>query len=157
VTTAGRILFCVVALLSGHAACGADYTKRAQALDPSIKARLMGRWTNPVDHVVVEFTSIDLESGQIRGKEWPTTGQASGSEHDLVGWVSAAPLRDGFDNVIPVSFSTTLFEYGTLPVWAGYLRGDSLVTMHYLVWPNRAYPWDHISSFQETWTKESPR
>jgi hypothetical protein len=155
VRTTTKILVCIVALLSGHAAGAADYSKRAQTLDPSIKTRLMGRWSNPVDHVVIEFTSVDLESGQVRGKEWPTSGQASGSEHDLVGWVSAAPPREGFDNVVPVSFSTTLFEYGTLPVWAGFLRGYSLVTMHYLVWPNRAYSWDHISSFQESWTKEA--
>jgi hypothetical protein len=25
--------------------------------------------------------------------------------------------------------------------------------MHYLVWPNRPYSWDHISTFQETWTR----
>jgi hypothetical protein len=150
-------LMCVVALLGGSDASGADYSKRAQALDPSIRTRLIGRWTNPVDRVVVEFTSIDLESGQVRGKEWPTTGPASASEHDIVGWVSGAPPRDGFDNVIPVSFSTTLFEYGTLPVWAGFLRGDSLVTMHYLIWPNRTYSWDHISTFQETWVKEVAR
>ena len=46
-----------------------------------------------------------------------------------------------------------MYEYGTLPVWAGYLRDDKLITMHYLVWPNRAYPWDHISAFQEIWTR----
>jgi hypothetical protein len=136
---------------------GVDYSKRVAPLDPSVRTRLIGRWTNPVDHVLIEFTSIDLESGQIRGKEWPTTGQAMGNEHELVGWVSAAPVREGYDNVIPVSFSTTLHEYGTLPVWAGFLRGDSLVTMHYLIWPNRPYPWDHISTFQETWTKEVAR
>jgi len=27
------------------------------------------------------------------------------------------------------------------------------VTMHYLVWPNKRYTWDHISTFQETWSK----
>jgi hypothetical protein len=145
------------AVLSVHAAVAIDYSKRAQPLDVSIKTRLLGKWTNPVDRVVIEITSVDLESGQIRGKEWPTTGQAQGSEHELVGWVSAAPPREGFDNVIPVSFSTTLFEYGTLPVWAGFLRGDSLITMHYLIWPNRTYAWDHISTFQETWTKEGAR
>ena len=136
---------------------GVDDSKRVIALDPSVKTRLIGKWTNPVDHVFIDIPSIDLESGQIRGKEWPTTGQAIGNEHDLVGWVSAAPVREGYDSVIPVSFSTTLHEYGTLPVWAGFLRGDVLVTMHYLIWPNRSYSWDHISTFQETWTKEATR
>jgi hypothetical protein len=130
-----------------------DYSKRAQALDPAIRAKLIGKWTNPVDQLVIEIVSIDLVSGQLKGKEWPTTGQAAGDEHELIGWVSAAPVREKFDNVIPVTFSTTLYEYGTLPVWAGFLRDDKLVTMHYLVWPNKTYTWDHISTFQETWTR----
>lgn len=142
------------ACLYAHSTVAIDYSKRAQTLDASIKARLVGKWTNPVDRVIIEIISVDLESGQISGKEWPTSGQASGSEHTLLGWVSAAPQREGFDNVIPVSFSTTLFEYGTLPVWAGFLRGDSLVTMHYLIWPNRTYTWDHVSAFQEIWTRQ---
>jgi len=70
---------------------------------------------------------------------------------DSFGFQVAKPFR--FDNVVPVTFSTTLYEYGTLPVWAGFLRDDKLITMHYLVWPNRPYSWEHISTFQETWTK----
>jgi len=67
--------------------------------------------------------------------------------------VSAAPPKESYDNVVPVTFTTTLYEYGTLPVWAGFLRDDKLITLHYLVWPNRPYAWDHISTFQETWTR----
>ena len=130
-----------------------DYSKRLQALDPAIRTKLVGKWTNATDKVVIEITSIDLVSGQLKGKEWPTTGQAAGSEHELIGWVNSAPVREQFDNVIPVTFSTTLYEYGTLPSWAGYLRDNTLITMHYLVWPNKAYSWDHISAFHETWTR----
>jgi hypothetical protein len=146
-------MLCSLALVAVVCASAADYGKRAQALDPSIRVRLVGKWTNPVDKVVIEIASVDLVSGKITGSEWPTTGQAAGDEHELVGWVSSAPAKDKFDNVIPVSFSTSLYEYGTLPVWAGFLRDDKIVTMHYLVWPNRTYSWDHISSFQETWSK----
>jgi hypothetical protein len=131
----------------------ATYGKRAQVLDASISAKLIGKWTNPVDRVVIQITSVDLASGELKGKEWPTSGPATGDEHDLIGWVSAAPPRENFDNVIPVSFSTSLYEYGTLPVWAGFLREDKIITMHYLIWPNRTYAWDHISTFQETWTR----
>ncbi len=141
------------AALSMTSSSATDYGKRLQPLSPAIRASLLGKWTNPVDRVVIEIISVDLTSGQLQGKEWPTTGPASGNEHDIVGWVSAAPLRENFDNVIPVTFSTSLHEYGTLPVWAGFLRDGQLITMHYLVWPNRAYPWDHISTFQETWTR----
>jgi hypothetical protein len=135
------------------APAGPDYSKRAQALDPALQTRLVGRWTNPVDHVVIEIRSLDLASGMIRGRVLPQTGPAAANEHELVGWVSAAPPRQGMDSVVPVTFTTTLYEYGTLPAWAGYLRDDTIVTMHYLVWPARTYPWDHVSTFQETWTK----
>jgi hypothetical protein len=142
-----------LSLLSGAVLAAPDYGKRAQALEPAMKSRLLGRWTNPVDALIIEISSIDLVSGQIRGRVMPTTGPAAADEHDLIGWVSAAPLKESFDNVIPITFSTTLYEYGTLPVWAGFLREDKLITMHYLVWPNRPYSWDHISTFQETWTR----
>jgi hypothetical protein len=130
-----------------------DYSKRIQPLDSAILAKLVGKWTNPVDKVVIEITSVDLVTGQLKGKEWPTTGPAGGNEHELSGWVSAGPLKESYDTVIPISFSTTLYEYGTLPVWAGFLRDDTIVTMHYLIWPTTAYSWNHISTFQETWTR----
>jgi hypothetical protein len=140
-------------LLCADASAAPDYGKRVQVLEPAIRARLVGKWTNPVDGLVIEISSVDLASGQIRGKLSPTSGPAAANDHELIGWVSAAAHTEPFDNVVPVTFSTTLYEYGTLPVWAGFLRDDKLITMHYLVWPNRSYPWDHISTFQETWTK----
>lgn len=130
-----------------------DYAKRAQKLDKTIESSLVGKWTNPVDRLVIEIDSVDLESGKLAGRVSPTTGPAAADAHELIGWVNAAPPKPEFDNVTPVSFSTTLYEYGTLPVWAGYLKDGKLVTMHYLVWPNKPYTWDHISAFQETWTK----
>jgi hypothetical protein len=135
------------------AAAAPDYAKRAQPIDPAVVAQLIGRWTNPVDKTMIEITSVDAASGALRGKEWPTTGAAAGDEHELVGWVSAAPARSGFDRVTPVTFTTTLYEYGTLPTWAGFLADGKLVTSSLLVWPLRTYPWDHISAFQETWTR----
>lgn len=140
-------------LLGAQASAAPSYGKRIQALEPAIEARLLGKWTNPVDGLVIEISSVDLVSGQIKGKLSPTSGPAAANDHELIGWVSAAPHTEPFDNVVPVTFSTTLYEYGTLPVWAGFLRDDRLITMHYLVWPNRAYPWDHISTFQETWSR----
>ena len=143
----GTVLLCAPALAAP------DYGKRVQTLEPALKTRLLGRWTNPVDGLVIEISSLDLASGQIRGKVSPTSGSAAANEHELIGWVSAAPPKESYDNVVPVTFSTTLYEYGTLPVWAGFLRDDKLITMHYLVWPNRPYSWDHMSTFQETWTR----
>ncbi|HEX9472642.1 MAG TPA: hypothetical protein VF931_00535 [Steroidobacteraceae bacterium] len=130
-----------------------DYSKRAQPLDVALRNKLLGKWTNPVDHVIVEISSVDLTSGQLRGIEWAQTGPAAWDAHELIGWVSAAPTKENFDNVIPITFSTTLYEYGTLPSWAGFLKDGQIVTMHYLIWPNRLYSWDHVSTFQETWTR----
>lgn len=130
-----------------------DYGKRALALDASLQTKLIGRWTNPVDNVIIEITSVDLASGALKGLEWAVSGPAAGDAHELVGWVSGAPVKDGYDNVTPISFSTTLYEYGTLPVWAGFLKDGQILTMHYLIWPNRSYSWDHISSFTETWSR----
>ena len=141
------------ALLCASTLAAPDYAKRALPLDPALKTRLIGRWTNPIDGLVIEIASIDLGSGQIRGKVSPVSGPAAANEHELIGWVSGAPQRESWDTVIPVTFSTTLYEYGTLPVWAGFLRNDQLVTMHYLVWPTKPYSWDHISAFQEVWTR----
>jgi hypothetical protein len=158
-TAGGRAMYkAILSLLAAGLLCAAalgapDYGKRAQALEPAVKSRLLGRWTNPVDGLIIEISSLDLTSGQIRGRVSPTSGPAAANEHELIGWVSAAPHKEPFDNVVPITFSTTLYEYGTLPVWAGFLRDDRLVTMHYLVWPNRPYSWDHISTFQETWTR----
>ena len=129
-----------------------DYSKRAAPIDPSLATRIGGRWTNPVDHVVLEITSIDPVNGRIGGEEL-APGSASDQIHELVGWVSDAPVKDGFDHVVPITLTTTLYEYGTLPVWAGFVRGTEIVTVHTLVWPNRTYPWDHVTVGQETWTK----
>ncbi|HSY05037.1 MAG TPA: hypothetical protein VK803_03765 [Steroidobacteraceae bacterium] len=146
-------MFLGACALSAAAYATPDYSRRAQAVEPAVQGRLIGRWTNAVDGLIIEISSIDPLSGQIRGKLSPSSGPAAANDHELIGWVSAAPRKEALDNVVPVTFSTTLYEYGTLPVWAGFLRDDKLITMHYLVWPNRSYSWDHISTFQETWTR----
>ena len=155
-------LLVAVALLLGCVAAPAgaapDYSKRALALSDTVRASLIGKWTNPVDNLIIQIDSIDPVTGEIRGLEWPTTpfrpdSSPAGTQHDLKGWVSGAPPKAGFDNVVPVTFTTTLFEYGSLPVWAGYLKDGKIVTQSYLVWPNRTYPWEHFTAIAQTWTK----
>jgi hypothetical protein len=138
---------------SADAAGTIDYGKRASVLDKSIQTALLGRWTNPGDNLIIEIDSVDLASGKLAGKVQPTSGPAAADGHELTGWVSAAPVKDGVDNVTPITFSTTLYEYGTLPAWAGYVKDGKITTMHYLIWPNKTYRWDHITSFAEVWTK----
>jgi hypothetical protein len=152
-TAASVLLAMILFSASALSASAPDYTKRAAPIDPAIKSELVGRWTNPVDHLIIEITDINLTSGKIVGNLSPTTGPAAGDAHELTGWVSTAPERKDVDHVVPVSFTTTLYEYGTLPSWTGYLKDGQIVTMSYLVWPNKAYVWDQMSVFQVTWTK----
>jgi len=96
-----KILPRILAAASLIAACSsgasaADYSKRALPLDASIRAALIGKWTNPVDLLVIDIRSVDLTTGEVRGVEWPTvatkTGSsAAGTEHDVTGWISGAP------------------------------------------------------------------
>jgi hypothetical protein len=143
----------LAAVLGAGATPKVDYTQRAQPLDASIKSKVLGRWTNPADKLIVELTDLDLASGRLTGTVSPTSGPAAAHGHELIGWVSAGPPREGMDSVIPITFSTTLYEYGTLPAWAGYWRDGQILTLHYLVWPVKTYSWDHISTFTETWTR----
>ena len=129
-----------------------DDSKRAAPIARAIKSELVGRWTNPVDHLTIEITDIDLTSGKIAGNLSTQTGPAAGHDHELIGWVSTAPEREDADHVVPVSFTTTLYEYGTLPSWTGYLKDGQIVTMSILSWPNKHYAWDHMSVFPVTWT-----
>jgi hypothetical protein len=141
------------AIAAGSVSPPVDYSKRLAPLDPSLPAKLLGRWTNEVDRLVVEISSVDPTSGAIKGRLNPTTGPAAANGHEVVGWVSSAPPKENMDSVFPITFSSTLYEYGTVPVWAGFWRDGKLVTMSYNLWPNRTYSWDHISTFQETWTR----
>ena len=150
-TVCGSLLFTLA--LATPALASADYAKRLAAIDPAVEKALIGKWTNEGDHLIIEIASVDLKSGAIAGHVRPTTGPAAADDHDLIGWISAAPVRPDVDNVTPLTFSTTLYEYGTLPAWAGYLKDGKIVTLHYLVWPNKTYRWDHISTYSETWTK----
>ena len=43
-------------------ASGPDYNKRAQVLDPSIRTRLVGKWTNPVDKLIIEIKMPAMRS-----------------------------------------------------------------------------------------------
>ena len=130
-----------------------DYSKRAGPIDPAVKTALLGKWTNSLDHLIIDITDVDLTSGKISGNLSPTTGPAAADAHELTGWVSDAPQRKDADHVVPVSFSGSLYEYGTLPNWFGYLKDGQIVTMSSLVWPNKPYAWDHTTIFQVIWTK----
>src|SRR5438093_1055827 len=106
------------------AAAGPEVGETLPRICPEARSIELISITSPSTGLVIEISSIDLASGQIRGKVSPTSGPAAANEHELIGWVSAAAQKESYDNVVPVTFSTTLYEYGTLPVWAGFLRDD---------------------------------
>jgi hypothetical protein len=147
----GLVAFVLVCAASADPG-GPDYNKRAAPISHAAITTLVGRWSNPLDHLDIDIATIDATTGKLAGTE-DAPDSASDQHHDLLGWVNDAPEKPGWDHVVPVTFTTTLHEYGTLPVWAGFLRGRALVTMHYLVWPNTPYNWNHTTSGQETWTK----
>ena len=136
-------------LLAG--APGAQAVERAVPLDPSLQTKLLGKWSAATSTLTIEIDSLDLATGRLEGKEWPTAD--SSKVHELIGWVSAAPPRDKADNVVTISFSTSLVEYGTLPSWVGFIRDDKLITLWNQVWPVKAYTWDHFTANQDVWIK----
>src|SRR5690348_17840354 len=81
---AATVLFVLVALSAPAWSQGApDYSKRAAPLEAALKSALVGKWTNPVDHLIVDITDIDLMSGKISGNISPTTGPAAGDAHEI--------------------------------------------------------------------------
>src|SRR5437667_11488871 len=112
-----------VLVLCAPARAAPDYAKRLQALEPALKTRLLGRWTNPVDGLVSEISSIDLASGQIRGTVSPTSGPAAANEHELGGRARAGAQEETYDNVVPLTWRTPTHEHGSRPVGGGRPRG----------------------------------
>src|SRR5689334_16989140 len=99
---ATTVLFALVALWTpAWSQSTPDYSKRAAPLETALKSALVGKWTNPLDHLIIDITDIDLTSGRISGNISPTTGPAAGDAHELVGWVSDAPERKDADHIIP--------------------------------------------------------
>src|SRR5215469_7970619 len=79
----------------------------AGAQDNSLSSKLLGKWQNTNDYkgaAMIEITSVDPATGQLKGKYIPPAGPAKGTEFDVVGFVSSAAPAKNADNVITVSF-----------------------------------------------------
>ena len=130
----------------------------SQAQDTSIQSRLIGKWTQhytgmSLQGAILNITSVDSVTGQLKGKWIPPSGAASGKEFDVVGWVSSAPPREKLDNVITISFSVSLTTYGSITSYTGYFKGDKITASWFNIKPNSTYEWDHISTGQDIFTK----
>src|SRR2546421_10734517 len=86
-----RIL--VVLLASSVLLVGSLSHSRAQGT--SIQDKLIGKWTQhytgiSLQGAILNITSVDPTTGQLRGKWIPPSGAAGGKEFDVIGWVSSA-------------------------------------------------------------------
>ncbi len=130
----------------------------SQAQDTSIPSRLIGKWTQhytgmSLQGAILNITSIDSVTGQLKGKWIPPSGAAGGKEFDVIGWLSSAPPREKLDNVITISFSVSLTTYGSITSYTGYFKDNKITASWFNIKPNSTYEWDHISTGQDIFTK----
>ena len=74
-----------VSLLSGTALAAPDYGKRALALEPAMQPRLLGRWTNPVDGLVIEINSITKKNFDVTSIDVTTLTSPNATEEMIPG------------------------------------------------------------------------
>ena len=128
---------------------------RTAAQDVSIPAKLLGKWHEQTQTggAMLEITSVDKATGQIKATYTPPGGPAGGKGFDVIGWASSAAPIEKRDNVIVVSLTVSLNTYGSIASWTGYLKDNKIVAMWYNIRPNSAYEWDHIVSGQDIFAK----
>ena len=148
-----RALLIILGSCFAIAACA---SQRSDAQDVSSQSKLIGKWTNENETkgpAVINITSIDSATGQLKGKYYPPSGAAAGKEFDLVGWVSSAAPVANRDNVIVLSFSVSLRTYGSIATWTGFLKENKIIASSSNVRSNTGYAWDHITATYDVWTK----
>ena len=126
----------------------------------SIQAQLRGKWRQhytgiSLQGATLNITSVDAVTGQLKGKWIPPSGAAGGKEFDVIGWVSSAPPREKLDNVITISFSVSLTTYGSITSYTGYFKDNQITVSWFNIKPNTTYEWDHISTGQDIFTRNS--
>jgi Avidin family len=131
-------------------------SQRSDTRDVSSQIKFLGKWTNQNEAkgpAIINITSIDSATGQLRGKYYPPSGAAAGQEFDLVGWLSSAAPVANRDNVLVISFSVSLRTYGSIATWTGFLKENKIVASSANVRSNSGYEWDHITATYDVWTK----
>jgi hypothetical protein len=129
---------------------------RIDAEDASVQSKLIGEWTNQNETkgpAIIKIASVDSATGQLKGKYAPPSGAAAGKEFDVIGWASSAPPVANRDNVIVVSFSVSLTNYGSIATWTGFLRENKIIASSSNVRSNTGYEWDHITATYDVWTR----
>lgn len=129
---------------------------RSEAQDASMQSTLIGKWTNQNETkgpAIINITSVDSATGQLKGKYSPPSGAAAGKEFDVIGWVSSAPPVANRDHVIVISFSVSLSSYGSIATWTGFLKENRIIASSSNARSNTGYEWDHITATYDVWTK----
>ncbi len=131
-------------------------SSRSHAQDALPQSKLIGKWINQNETkgpAIMNITSVDSATGQLKGKYSPPSGAAAGKEYDIVGWVSSAPAIANRDHVIVVSFSVSLTTYGSIATWTGFLKENKIIASSSNVRSNSGYEWDHITATYDVWTR----
>jgi len=133
-------------------------SSRTNAQDNSLQTQIIGKWIQhykgmELEGATMTITSVDSVTGQLKGKWFPPSGAAGGKAFDVIGWISSAPPRDKLDNVITISFSVSLTAYGSITSYTGYFKDNKITASWFNIKPNSTYEWDHISTGQDTFTK----
>jgi hypothetical protein len=129
---------------------------RGGAQNASQQSKLIGNWTNQDETkgpATISITSVDSATGALKGKYTPPSGPAAGKEFDIVGWVSSAPPAANRDNVVVVSFSVSLTNYGSIATWTGFFKENKIIAASSNVRSNSGYEWDHIIATYDVWTR----
>ena len=133
-------------------------SSNGQTQNNPLPTRLVGKWTQhytgmSLPGAILNITSVDAVTGELRGKWVPPSGPAGGKEFDVLGWVSSAQPREKLDNVITISFSVSLTTYGSITSYTGYFKDNKITASWFNIKPNTTYEWDHISTGQDIFTR----
>ena len=135
------------------AAATGDITKNP--VDPIIIKELVGDWKNELNSTL-SIKRIDPNSGLITGSYASPSG-TPGQAFPLTGWVNTAPATTKGDHVVVVSFSVRWGKIGSVTAWNGFYRLQSntptIIGQWHLARPNTDFPWDHILTGQDRFTK----
>ena len=110
-------------------------------------SRLEGTWCSELTSSL-EFTEVNLETGEIRGLYTSPTG-AGPQSFPLVGWVNTKAPVAGKDNAHVISFAVRWGELGSITSWTGtyqYNEAGELIldTIWHLARPSTDYSYEHL-------------
>ena len=110
-------------------------------------SQLEGVWCSELTSTL-EFSLVNLETGEIRGTYTSTVGGGPQS-FPLVGWVNSKGPEEGKDHAHVISFAVRWGEIGSITSWTGTYEynkeGEPILnTIWHLARPSTAYSYEHV-------------